>query len=93
MHGGTKVVKEFRQREFECARAAAGCRLSFKNFYPQSGLREHDGGSKPVWTCTDDDRSLRLYCHLIAYLEPAALGRAFDSLIRKKPAPESFKPL
>jgi hypothetical protein len=30
---------------------------------------------------------------MIAYVEPAVLGRAFDFLIRKKPAPESCKPL
>src|ERR1700733_12829997 len=48
MHRRSEVVAEARQREFECARAATGNRLSLVDRDWHAGLGKRDGGGQPV---------------------------------------------
>jgi hypothetical protein len=49
------VVAEARQRQLECASAAADRVLRLEDEDRSSGLRERDGGGEPVRAGADDD--------------------------------------
>ncbi len=57
MHGRAEVVEKAGQRERKGARAAAGLRLRLEDVNLQSRLRQDNGRSQTVGTCSDDNGS------------------------------------